>query len=70
VVVRRLAEIRKEKKKSLYWLAKQTGVSQQNLGRIESGKTTRIEFDILDRICESLDCQPGDLFLYRKSGLK
>ena len=63
---RRLDEVLARKKKSRYWLAKQTGISQQNLGRIARGETTAIDFDILENICEKLDCQPGDLLVYIK----
>ena len=46
---------------TLYQLAKLTGVSWQNLRNIEQGRTNRIEFDLLERLCSVLECQPGDL---------
>ncbi|HYP29375.1 MAG TPA: helix-turn-helix transcriptional regulator [Blastocatellia bacterium] len=60
----RLGEILGEKGKSVYWLAKQTGMSQGAAWKLNAGQTTGIRFDTLDRICEALECQPGDLITH------
>lgn len=57
----RIDEILKEKNKSVYWLSKQCGMSANNMGKICSGETTRISFDILEKICVALECTPNDL---------
>jgi putative transcriptional regulator len=49
-----------------YWLAKQTGISPSNLSHIARGKTSSIDFETIEKICHSLECQPGDLFMLRK----
>jgi putative transcriptional regulator len=67
VLEKRLEKIRKLRSISLYALAKGTGVSWQNLKRLERGETSRIDFALLERLCEVLDCQPGDLLQYRKT---
>jgi putative transcriptional regulator len=66
VLQRLLDEVIAEKGHTRYWLALRTGISQQNLGRIARGETTGIEFDLLERICEALECQPGDLLKHIK----
>ena len=54
--------------RSLYWLAKQTGISYTTLWRLKSGKARGINFATLVRICEALGCTPGDvLTLERKT---
>lgn len=63
VLQRRLDDVLKEKGRSRYWLAKRTGISEQNLGRLARCETTGIEFETLEKICTELNCQPGDLLV-------
>ncbi len=42
-------------------LADLVGITEQNISLLKSGKVKGIRFDTLARICEVLDCQPGDL---------
>lgn len=32
------------------------------------GKARAIRFDTLEKICQALDCQPGDILAYEKEG--
>jgi putative transcriptional regulator len=64
VIKRLLDEALAAKGKTRYWLARRTGISEQNLGKIARGETTSVEFDTLGIICEKLECQPGDLLRY------
>lgn len=47
--------------RSFYWLAKETGVSYTTLWRLKKGKALGINFATLEKICEALDCAPGDV---------
>ncbi len=42
-------------------LAAAVGVTEQNLSLLRNGKVKGVRFSTLERICEVLDCQPGDL---------
>ncbi|MBS8227230.1 helix-turn-helix domain-containing protein [Vannielia litorea] len=42
-------------------LAEHVGITEQNISLLKSGKVKGIRFETLARICEVLDCQPGDL---------
>ncbi len=42
-------------------LAAHVGITEQNLSLLKSGKVRGVRFDTLERICEALQCQPGDL---------
>ena len=46
-------------------LAERIGITEQNVSLLKSGKVRGVRFDTLSRICEILDCQPGDLLEYR-----
>ncbi|GGF69008.1 MULTISPECIES: helix-turn-helix domain-containing protein [Mameliella] len=42
-------------------LAERVGITEQNISLLKSGKVKGIRFETLAKICEVLDCQPGDL---------
>ncbi len=42
-------------------LAEAVGITVQNLSLLKSGKVKGVRFETLAKICEVLDCQPGDL---------
>jgi putative transcriptional regulator len=46
-------------------LAERIGIAEQNVSLLKSGKVKGVRFDTLERICEILDCQPGDILEYR-----
>jgi len=61
----------RERERSFYWLAKETGVSHTTLWRLKKDKAQGITFNTLQRICEALKCQPGDVLkLGRKQSSK
>ncbi len=45
-------------------LAAYIGISEQNLSLLKSAKVKGIRFATLAKICERLDCQPGDLMAW------
>lgn len=42
-------------------LAEAVGITEQNISLLKSGKVKGIRFETLARICEVLECQPGDI---------
>ncbi|HTT06122.1 MAG TPA: helix-turn-helix transcriptional regulator [Steroidobacteraceae bacterium] len=46
-------------------LAARIGITEPNLSLLKSGKVKGIRFETLAKICEALNCQPGDLLEYR-----
>lgn len=47
--------------KTTYWLHKRSGITYANLSKIINGKTTAIRWDILEKICQVLECTPNDI---------
>ena len=45
-------------------LSKAVGITEQNLSLLRNGKVKGVRFGTLSKICEVLDCQPGDLLVY------
>jgi putative transcriptional regulator len=49
-------------------LAERIGITEQNLSLLKSGKVKGVRFETLEKICEVLQCQPGDILEYRVEG--
>jgi putative transcriptional regulator len=46
-------------------LAERIGFTEANISLLKSGKVKGVRFETLEKICEVLQCQPGDLLEYR-----
>ena len=57
----RIDDLLEKRERTFYWLSKQTGVSHTTLWRLKKGKALGINFITLEKICEALDCEPGDI---------
>ena len=42
-------------------LAEAIGMAEQNVSMLRQGKVKGIRFETLEKICDVLDCKPGDL---------
>ena len=45
-------------------LADKVGITQANLSILKNSKAKAVRFTTLDKLCEVLECQPGDLLEY------
>lgn len=52
---------RKAKSKDL---AEHVGITEANVSLLKQGKVKGVRFETLEKICEFLECQPGDLLHY------
>ena len=47
-------------------LAGKIGITPANLSILKTGTAKAIRFSTLDKLCEVLDCQPGDILEYQR----
>jgi putative transcriptional regulator len=66
IVVRLNLVLAKKKVKSKD-LAAFVGITEQNLSLLKSGKVRGVRFETLSKICEMLECQPGDILEFDPS---
>ncbi|MGS1008930.1 helix-turn-helix domain-containing protein [Achromobacter anxifer] len=64
-IVVRLDVMLAQRKMKARQLAQEIGITEPNLSLLKSGKVKGMRFDTLERICEVLQCQPGDLLEYQ-----
>jgi len=56
------------RKMSLTELSQRVGITLANMSVLKTGKARAVRITTLAALCDALDCQPGDLLEYRKSG--
>lgn len=55
-----------KRKMSVTELSERVGITMANISIFKNGKAKAIKIQTLDKICEALDCEPGDILEYRK----
>lgn len=55
-----------KRKMSSSELAAKIGITPANLSILKTGKAKAIRFSTLEAICDVLDCQPGDIFEFKR----
>ena len=48
-------------------LAERVDITPANLSILKTGKARAIRFSTLERICQELDCQPGDILEHKEN---
>lgn len=54
-----------KRKMSVTDLAERVGITIANMSVLKTGKAKAVRISTLTKLCEALDCQPGDLLEYR-----
>ena len=54
------------RKMSVTELADRVGITLANMSVLKNGKARAIKISTLLKLCQALDCQPGDLLEFRK----
>ena len=55
-----------KRKMSVTELSETVGITMANISILKNGKAKAVRVSTLLKLCEALDCQPGDLLEYRK----
>ncbi|MDE4980284.1 helix-turn-helix transcriptional regulator [Francisella tularensis subsp. holarctica] len=61
-----LAKILVDKQIKSKDLARAIGITEQNLSILKNGKAKAIRFSTLEALCKYLECQPGDILVYKR----
>ncbi len=54
------------RKMSMTELSEQVGVTMANLSILKNGHAKAVRFSTLEKICQVLQCQPGDILEFRE----
>jgi putative transcriptional regulator len=64
----RLDELLKERGRTAYWLANEVGMTHGGFYKVMHGKIKALNLELLAKMCEALDCQPGDILVLNEAG--
>ena len=67
MVICKLPILLAERKMRVADLIRGTGINKTTLHKLYNGELTRIDLETIDRICDYLDVQVGDLFVLKKT---
>ncbi len=65
-IIVNLDVIMAKRKISSQELAEKIGITKANLSILKTNKGKAIRFSTLEKICEVLECEPGDILEYKK----
>lgn len=67
VVRNRLRIMMAEKKMNIQDVSNATGLSRKSISKLYHEISTQITFDVIEKICDLFDCEPGDLLYLEKA---
>ncbi|MEK4092561.1 helix-turn-helix domain-containing protein [Viridibacillus sp. FSL H8-0110] len=67
VIIVNLDVMLAKRKMSVTELSGKLGITMANVSILKNRKAKAIKFSTLKKICEVLDCQPGDILEYKKN---
>ena len=56
-----------KRKMSVTELAQRVGITIANISILKNGKAKALKITTLAKLCQALDCQPGDILEYRRA---
>ena len=65
-IIIKLDEMLAKRKKRSKELAEYVGITEQNISLIKTGRVKGIRFSTLEKMCDFLECTPGDLIDYTR----
>lgn len=64
MIIIRLDVMLAKRKMSVTKLSERVGITMANISILKNGKAKAIKLETLNKICQVLECQPGDLLEY------
>lgn len=58
-----------KRKMSVTELSQRVGITMSNISILKNGKAKALKITTLIKLCDALDCQPGDLLEYQQKEL-
>ena len=62
----KLKELLKEKRYQISEVAEATGITANTISLICNKKNNGISYKVLDKLCDFLNCEPGDIIQYKR----
>ena len=66
MIISNLAVLLAERKLKVADLVRSTGINKSTLHKLYNDESVRIDFETIDKICNALDIEVGDLLIFKK----
>lgn len=63
-IILHLDDVMKSRGITVTALAEKVGITRANMSNLKTGNVKAIRFSTLEKICETLECQPADIMEY------
>lgn len=70
MIIVRIDVMLAKRKMSVTELTEKVGLTMANVSLLKNGKVKAIKLSTLEKICEVLQCQPGDILEYIKEEIE
>lgn len=60
----KILDILEEKERNLRWLSQKANINYSTLYNFAHNKTSSVKFEVLDNLCNFLDCKLSDIIEY------
>ncbi len=57
----RIDELLEERGRSAYWLAIEGGITHSTVYKLRHGKMKTLSLELIEALCRTLECSPGEL---------
>lgn len=65
MITNKLSEIAGRKRIKMSEISRMTGIGYSTVQRLYNNEVGRIEFDVLNKLCNFLECTPNDLLEFK-----
>jgi len=62
----RLSTLMGEKRYNIQDVFEKTGISRNTISNLYHDKVRRIDYNVIEKMCDLFDCETGDLLVYEK----
>ena len=65
VIIMNIQNLLDEREKTRYWLVKEMQTTYRTVNKLCDNTLTGLQLDTIEKLCDILECSPGDLFVMK-----
>ena len=65
VIIMNIQNLLDEREKTRYWLVKEMQTTYKTVNKLCDNTLTGLQLETIEKLCDILECSPGDLFIMK-----
>ena len=65
LIIMNIQNLLDEREKTRYWLVKEMQTTYRTVNKLCDNTLTGLQLDTIEKLCDILECSPGDLFIMK-----